>query len=641
MVLQRRVRFVKIKKVQHLLWSKTKIFTCCCCLFFLFILSACLVFIFLYFQTCNTDTNCRTSNPCSIDLCHNHFCHYEKKKNCCVTDADCGFQQCYQSYCDQFTNKCTVFPLKNGTLCTDTDSCTVNDACYEGECIGKSLLCDHGNECMAGMCMESQGCVYENKNDGEPCNDNNFCTTHDKCYNGFCIAETKDCTNLDSSCSVGACDIATGDCIRLARNQGVACDDGKQCTVLDKCQDGFCVGESKSCLDNNPCTVHSCSEDVGCFLQYKIESGTCIPGCLTDEGCPLSFICYDGTCIKTPDVEQQHISMINYEIEECTNSTYSRLIQHFTLDTLEVSVNGETRYRIIKHPSDIVIDSMYAPLGFGKDVFNLAYNHFDSGIARTTFSIATECQVFTKENCRFVFANRQYRFFAYAHDCLNINGMASGCIAMNHLIKTSVSLSLSVCTNFMGDVEIIYPYGTAVVMYYNKVYRERINFITETDNVTFGVVGIETNTVDSVLPIIDNMRICQGNPLHHLGGCVDGTNTSECYNVGCYGWDPNDSPLSFRVDIISNMSVTALALTNSFLARGCYGNENYNLEDKCQLTKCNEYGLDDYFTFLFKEFKNEQNYVFDITYKLYFCNRRRRLLTQDNTKHSLTVVKFN
>ncbi len=242
--------------------------------------------------------------------------------------------------------------------------------------------------------MKNQGCVFENNQDGIDCDDNNPCTIQDKCYNGICAAVPKDCSHLDSVCSIGACDVVSGSCLSIARNEGLECDDGLTCTIHDTCSNGVCIGEDNLCFDNNPCTINSCSEELGCLITYTVENEQCIQGVQQTMNAPYRIYVTMVHALKRQPTTQ-HIAMIGYEIEECTNATYSRLVQHFVLDTQEIIFNGETRYRIVKDTSEIVINNAFAPLGFGDDIINLAYNHFGNGIARTTFSIATECQVFT------------------------------------------------------------------------------------------------------------------------------------------------------------------------------------------------------------------------------------------------------
>ena len=612
----------------------------CGCLYFCII---CLVFILILFlspKSCTSDLDCKTEYPCSIETCEKNVCHYQKKEKCCTRDADCGTSQCYTSFCDHFTHKCNAIPVNNGTRCSDNDYCTIEDQCYNGQCQGKTLLCQNTNQCIRGSCMQTQGCVFENNDNGLSCNDNNACTLNDKCSNGICAAMPKDCSHLDTLCSIGACDIVTGECVRFARNEGGACDDGLQCTVFDKCSNGICSGSEDQCFDNNPCTINTCSEQTGCVIQYQSVIGQCIPGCTALEDCPLTYTCYDGTCIKTPDAKKQHIAMIGYEVEQCQQQNSSRLIQHFVLDSQTVNINGEIRYRIVKDPDDIITNDAFAPLGFGDEIIHLASNSFGSDIARTTFSIATECQTFTIENCATLFSNREYRFYAYTHDCLSINGLTEGCIAMNHVLEASISLSLSTCTQFPGYTSTLYPRGRAVVYYRDEFYRDEYNWLLR-GPIERGFIGIETtSTSDIVIPMITDLKICQGDEDNHLGGCVDGTNRTECFNIGCFGWNENNSPLSFEVDIIKDSVVTALALSDSFLASGCYDNDDYNMGSVCSLTKCDVYGMDDFFEFNFKELTGKRNYVFDIKYKYNYCSRRR-LLGQEEYEYAQAIIKLN
>ena len=59
---------------------------------------------------------------------------------------------------------------------------------------------------------------YYVQHDGYSCNDNNTCTSEDECYNGMCaLGYSKDCTHLNDDCSIGACDVNTGNCIALNR----------------------------------------------------------------------------------------------------------------------------------------------------------------------------------------------------------------------------------------------------------------------------------------------------------------------------------------------------------------------------------------------------------------------------------------
>src|SRR5262245_51847156 len=55
---------------------------------------------------------------------------------------------------------------------------------------------------------------------------------------GPCVSAA-DCAALTDSCNTGTC--INGACEKAPANEGTACDDGKQCTVGDSCQDGACT----------------------------------------------------------------------------------------------------------------------------------------------------------------------------------------------------------------------------------------------------------------------------------------------------------------------------------------------------------------------------------------------------------------
>ncbi len=618
---------------------RTACFFCCCCGCLLLLIGMFFIIFFVY--ACNKDVDCTTSNPCSIDRCVNNFCHHERKRDCCLQDLDCGNHACYKSFCDTFEHVCHTSPISNGTTCSSGDTCVVANVCNSGKCLGKRLSCDVGNPCRTGTCKNGHGCIYHNLPDGTPCSDNNLCTSSNTCYRGLCaIGTPKDCSHLDSVCSVGVCDVSSGECVKMGIHEGESCDDGTRCTIHDTCVAGTCTGELDKCLDNNPCTVDTCTEG-GC-VHDTIENDVCLPGCMQDTDCPLEFNCFDGTCVKN-NVGSQMLRVIGYEIEPCSGNqsgTQSRLIQHVLLDTLPVQLNGETRYRIVKEASDIIMDPAYSPLGFGDTILHLAYNHIGNGVARTSFSIGTSCQVFTEENCAFIFSNREYRFGAYVHDCLEIDGVASSCLKVNHFVEIAIELSLSTCSQFGGTGTVVYPYGQAVLFYKNQYYREPYNRISEILQGYRGIVGIETNTADNVLPVISDLRVCQADEKHRFAACVERTNTTVCPTLGCYGWQDTDSPLSYKLDIIKDNTVTAIALSSDFLAGGCYGNENYNLQDKCTLQKCNQHSMHDFFEFDFSTFHTNEKYVFDILYTTSLCQPRRRLLQAHSTVHAISVVMF-
>ena len=604
------------------------IVSCGICIF-LFMVSIVLFFMF-FSRPCTNNSQCNMENPCSIDTCSNGWCHHAKIDSCCVTDSECGSAKCYTSFCDSFQHVCQTTPKNNGSACNTGNSCTIDETCQNGVCRGKTLTCDLNNQCRTGECIGGKGCVFHNRPNGISCDDTNMCTTEDECYNGMCaVGYSKDCSHIDDPCSVGACDVTTGNCIPLARNEGLSCDDGIACTEYDVCVAGTCQGTQRSCQDNNPCTVDSCDETYGCIVQHEDYGETCIPGCLQNEDCPLEYNCFDGTCIKTQSIENQHIRMIGYEIDDCVDPLEKKLDIHFVLDTEEFTIGSEVRYRIIRSIDDITPHPQFMALGFGNSIENLAHGDFGNGFARTSFTMSTECHRFDETNCAFIFTNREFRFASKVHDCITINGgNPSDCIDPMHVIWSSVYVSLSSCTMFGGTTDVTAVRGDAVVYYKDQYYRKGLNDVQIQIDEDFGWLGIETDVYgrDGQYSIITDVRICQAYGEHYLSQCVDGTNHSACYNTGCFNWDPLDSPLSYKVDLVVGGEVTAIARSNTFLADGCYSNDNYDADDSeiCTWDKCDSLGMDDNFRFKFKalgELEQTGNvYIFDVKYKHVFCD---------------------
>ena len=620
-----------------------------------------------YTRPCSVSKDCDSGDPCAIDACSTIWlCSHEKKKDCCRTSSDCeGRASCYISYCNTDLNVCQVRPQPNGTYCDDGDFCTVDSFCRDGDCVGKQLLCSLDNQCRQGVCDNTIGCTYTNLPNGAACDDHDACTADDTCHNGLCaVSSSKDCSHLNTPCSVGACDVTTGECVALSIHDGEPCDDGLQCTENDVCGGGTCSGTPRTCFDNNPCTIDACVEGIGCMIQHQDYGETCIPGCLTHGDCPLAYTCLDGTCLQTQLDASEQIRMLGYEIESCGNLT-SRLNLHFVLDTDQFVQGNDTRYRVVRSPEDITPDPFYSALGFGTDVVNMAHHEFSTDRARTSFTIKTACQRFDETNCAYLFNNRDFRFSAKVHDCTVISTpVAENCIDPMHLINVRIGLSISSCTMFAGHVDVSgIPRGNGVVHYRDIEYRgttvghvgDNTSLEICNDN-TRGVVGIETsvfNRTDS-RAVITDMRVCRVKMTHYLQHCVYG-NSSDCYNRGCYNWDPEDSPIIWQIDIIKNSEVTALALSSEYLADGCYVNADYNENEEtmCGWDRCTKLNMDDSFEFNFNplydalpdtvessydEFYGE-TYVFDIKYNIIYCGTRRRLLSH-GTHYSMAAVKM-
>lgn|GEM_PF-2944522 len=111
--------------------------------------------------------------------------------------------------------------VADGALCTDRNSCTVGDVCFNGTCIGTIVV------------------------DGTPCTDENQCTANDLCKGGVCVG--------------------------VALADGTPCTDDEVCTDPDTCQGATCVpGPLLQCDDGDPCTQDTCVLGDGCHYDKML-----------------------------------------------------------------------------------------------------------------------------------------------------------------------------------------------------------------------------------------------------------------------------------------------------------------------------------------------------------------------------------
>lgn len=178
---------------------------------------------------------------------------------CLPWEGPCGGELCIpeSGLCEE-----TLAPA--GTDCDDQDPCTTEDRCLEGICGGSDFLdCDDGNPCTADNCQGGT-CISEPVE--VSCEDGNPCTTGDQCQNGKCASggQQLDCDD-GNPCTDDACSSVEG-CIHQANKK--ACEDGDPCTLGDQCSGGECATGPGllNCDDNNSCTQESCVPLEGCVV---------------------------------------------------------------------------------------------------------------------------------------------------------------------------------------------------------------------------------------------------------------------------------------------------------------------------------------------------------------------------------------
>ncbi|MBK8259546.1 MAG: hypothetical protein IPK82_43670 [Polyangiaceae bacterium] len=102
----------------------------------------------------------------------------------------------------------------------------------------------------------------------------------------------QDCVSFGDACNEGAC--INGECGKLPAMDGAACDDGKQCTQNDYCDNGACVaGTTKPCAASDPCKVAVCDPVSDTCVENPGNNGTT---CFLSDPCVAAASCINGTC---------------------------------------------------------------------------------------------------------------------------------------------------------------------------------------------------------------------------------------------------------------------------------------------------------------------------------------------------------
>jgi V8-like Glu-specific endopeptidase len=183
-----------------------------------------------------------------------------------ANDLDCSawHDQCNNGQCAPSTGQCFSAPKPNGTGCNDDLFCTVDDQCTSGNCVGSARDCSGvSDQCNDPLCNEGTNqCEPAPKPDGTVCDDEQFCTVDDQCAGGSCAGGSRDCSELDDQCHDGECDETADVCEPVPKETGTACDDGRFCTVEDRCEAGDCSGVDRDCNDDLFCTGEETCDEI-------------------------------------------------------------------------------------------------------------------------------------------------------------------------------------------------------------------------------------------------------------------------------------------------------------------------------------------------------------------------------------------
>ncbi|MEK6675879.1 MAG: hypothetical protein AABZ47_09530, partial [Planctomycetota bacterium] len=238
---------------------------------------------------CNDGDLCTTGDVCSGGTCAG-----------APVDCSAFSNTCNVGTCNPGNGQCQATPANNGGVCNDGDLCTANDLCSNGVCAGSPVDCSGLNDqCNIGTCNPGTGlCQPTPANKGGPCNDGNLCTISDICSAGACAGTPVDCSGLDSTCTVGVCNGTTGLCQANPTNPGGTCNDFNLCTTNDVCVSGTCMGTPVNCSPlNSSCTIGVCNGATGlCQANATNEGGICND----NNTCTSSDVCVSGVCLGTP-----------------------------------------------------------------------------------------------------------------------------------------------------------------------------------------------------------------------------------------------------------------------------------------------------------------------------------------------------
>ena len=239
---------------------------------------------------------------CTIgDACVAGLCVAGAAPDCSGAGDACSLGVCASSGPDSYTCEKDA-AAKNSAPCDDGAACTTGDVCAEGLCVGAAVVCpDDGDPCTDDVCVAETGACGAPAVDGTPCDaDADGCTVGDSCAAGVCEAgAAADCAGVSDPCNEGVC-VSNGSaayqCVKdPTPKEGLACDDGQDCTDPDTCTAGACVGSSVQCPDDgDPCTVVTCLAGSGECGTVPAPDGT---ACNADgDGCTVGDSCKAGVC---------------------------------------------------------------------------------------------------------------------------------------------------------------------------------------------------------------------------------------------------------------------------------------------------------------------------------------------------------
>ena len=200
-----------------------------------------------------------------------------------VVECQDSSAECMVNECEPKTGECEEVASDDGTVCDDGNICTEPDTCTNGECKGPdNYACADTNPCTMDTCDPIVGCVYENAEDGTPCDDDGSV-----CESGQCSSESDSCLpGQKRRCWVECAQEYPPECLagNAALIMGIeTCQGGQwgECSVEMGCStlSKACVNASNTptyykCLDGTAKTGHmTCFKPLGIDCETSFYSG--------------------------------------------------------------------------------------------------------------------------------------------------------------------------------------------------------------------------------------------------------------------------------------------------------------------------------------------------------------------------------
>src|SRR5690606_33438401 len=118
-------------------------------------------------------------------------------------------------------------------------------------------------------------CEQYPANNGQSCETGEICKSNGECQAGECVEEDLDCSDFDSDCTVGVCDLDTGECVLEVTNESMPCADADGCAIAPFCSAGVCADPDGGALFYEPFA----NNDAGWTLDTNWQIGPTSANC--------------------------------------------------------------------------------------------------------------------------------------------------------------------------------------------------------------------------------------------------------------------------------------------------------------------------------------------------------------------------